>query len=49
MTAGIEAFFLKQHFPVDVRHNAKIRREILAAWAAKKRPLRSEANKSAKS
>ncbi len=32
-TAGIEAFLFHRAFPVDVRHNAKIRREVLAEWA----------------
>jgi len=33
-TAGIEAFLFHPGFPVDCRHNAKIRREELAVWAA---------------
>jgi acyl-CoA synthetase (AMP-forming)/AMP-acid ligase II len=32
----IEAFLLHPKFPVDVRHNAKIFREKLAAWAAER-------------
>jgi acyl-CoA synthetase (AMP-forming)/AMP-acid ligase II len=32
-TADIESFLLHPGFPVDIRHNAKIGREILAAWA----------------
>lgn len=32
-TAGIEAFLFHRSFPVDLRHNAKIRREVLAIWA----------------
>ena len=34
-TARIEAFLFHPRFPVDIRHNAKIGREKLAAWAAK--------------
>jgi acyl-CoA synthetase (AMP-forming)/AMP-acid ligase II len=34
MTAGITTFLLHPGFPVDIRHNAKIFREQLAAWAA---------------
>lgn len=34
-TRRIEAFLLHPRFPVDVRHNAKIRREDLAPWAAR--------------
>ncbi len=34
-TAAIETFLVHRAFPVDVRHNAKIRREELAVWAAK--------------
>ncbi len=34
-TARIETFFVHPKFPVDIRHNAKIGREILAAWAQK--------------
>lgn len=33
-TQGIETFLFHPAFPVDVRHNAKIFREKLAAWAA---------------
>ncbi|MFT4256455.1 MAG: fatty acid CoA ligase family protein [Pseudoxanthomonas sp.] len=32
---GIRDFLLHPGFPVDIRHNAKIGREKLAAWAAK--------------
>lgn len=32
-TAGIERILLYRSFPVDIRHNAKIRREVLAVWA----------------
>ena len=34
-TAGIVRFLRHKRFPVDIRHNAKIGREKLAAWAAK--------------
>jgi hypothetical protein len=34
LTAGIEDFLFHPAFPVDIRHNAKISREKLAAWAA---------------
>jgi len=33
-TAGIRHFYFHPHFPVDVRHNAKIHRLALANWAA---------------
>ena len=33
-TAGIERILFHRSFPVDIRHNAKIRREELARWAA---------------
>ena len=32
-TAGIETFYFRDPFPVDVRHNAKIHRLTLAKWA----------------
>lgn len=32
-TRGIDLFVVHPGFPVDVRHNAKIGRELLAAWA----------------
>ena len=32
VTNGISRFLLHSHFPVDIRHNAKIGREKLAAW-----------------
>ncbi|AHF91371.1 peptide synthase [Opitutaceae bacterium TAV5] len=32
-TAAIKVFYFHQKFPVDVRHNAKIHRLALAAWA----------------
>ena len=36
ITAGIDTFLPHRRFPVDIRHNAKIFREKLAVWAAKK-------------
>ena len=33
LTAGIADVLFHPSFPVDIRHNAKIRREDLAAWA----------------
>ncbi|KAF1712183.1 peptide synthase [Pseudoxanthomonas kalamensis DSM 18571] len=36
-TARIERFLFHPGFPVDIRHNAKIGREKLAAWAATQR------------
>ena len=33
-TAPVATFLLHPGFPVDIRHNAKIGREKLAAWAA---------------
>lgn len=35
-TAGIRHFLIHRRLPVDVRHNAKIAREILAQWATGK-------------
>jgi acyl-CoA synthetase (AMP-forming)/AMP-acid ligase II len=35
-TAGIRDFFCRDELPVDIRHNAKIFREKLAVWAARK-------------
>lgn len=35
-TAGIQDFFLMETLPTDIRHNAKIFREKLAVWAAKR-------------
>ena len=35
-TSGIETFLVHPGFPVDIRHNAKIRREQLRTWAAEK-------------
>ncbi len=34
LTAGIRHILFRRSFPVDIRHNAKIRREDLAVWAA---------------
>lgn len=34
-TARINRFYFRPRFPVDVRHNAKIHRLTLAAWAAR--------------
>lgn len=34
-TAQVEVFLFHPRFPVDIRHNAKIGREKLAAWAAR--------------
>ena len=36
LTAAIRDFLVHEEFPVDVRHNAKIFREKLAVWAARK-------------
>ena len=36
ITKGISVILFKREFPVDPRHNAKIFREKLAVWAAKK-------------
>ena len=35
-TAKVDAFLFHPGFPVDIRHNAKIGREKLALWAAKR-------------
>ena len=35
-TSGIKNFLLMDTLPTDIRHNAKIFREQLAAWAARK-------------
>jgi olefin beta-lactone synthetase len=35
-TAAIREVLFHERFPVDIRHNAKIFREKLAAWAAEK-------------
>jgi hypothetical protein len=34
-TAKVDTFLFHPRFPVDIRHNAKIGREKLAAWAAR--------------
>jgi acyl-CoA synthetase (AMP-forming)/AMP-acid ligase II len=36
LTESIRTFLVKRSFPVDVRHNAKISRERLAVWAARR-------------
>jgi acyl-CoA synthetase (AMP-forming)/AMP-acid ligase II len=36
LTRDIEDFLFHPGFPVDIRHNAKIEREQLAAWASKR-------------
>lgn len=40
-TARIDRFLRHPRFPVDIRHNAKIGREKLAAWAAEKMGARA--------
>jgi acyl-coenzyme A synthetase/AMP-(fatty) acid ligase len=35
-TRGIDTFLFRKSFPVDIRHNAKIFREKLATWAARR-------------
>ena len=35
VTAPIKRALFHPSFPVDARHNAKIKRELLAVWAAK--------------
>lgn len=37
-TAPIARFYFRRDFPLDPRHNSKILREQLAAWAARARP-----------
>jgi acyl-CoA synthetase (AMP-forming)/AMP-acid ligase II len=37
-TSGIKTVLFHRSFPVDIRHNAKIFREKLAAWAARRVP-----------
>ncbi len=39
-TSLIRTFFFREHFPVDVRHNAKIHRLALSRWAEHARPFR---------
>jgi acyl-CoA synthetase (AMP-forming)/AMP-acid ligase II len=41
-TAGIERFYFRERFPVDVRHNAKIHRLALARWARNAKGFRTE-------
>ena len=36
LTRGIDTFLFHTSFPVDIRHNAKIFREKLATWAARR-------------
>lgn len=36
MTASIQTFLIHPSFPLDIRHNAKIFREQLAQWAARR-------------
>ncbi|MGD9185358.1 MAG: peptide synthase, partial [Desulfobacterales bacterium] len=36
LTRAIDTVLYPEEFPVDIRHNAKIFREKLALWAAKK-------------
>jgi len=40
-TAKVERFLFHPKFPVDIRHNAKIGREKLAAWAASELRMRA--------
>ena len=40
-TSSISVFYFKPHFPVDVRHNAKIHRLTLATWASSATPFRA--------
>lgn len=35
-TASVQSFLWRKSLPVDVRHNSKINRELLAEWAASK-------------
>jgi hypothetical protein len=39
-TSGLKTFYFRPHFPVDVRHNAKIHRLSLSQWAARARAFR---------
>jgi acyl-CoA synthetase (AMP-forming)/AMP-acid ligase II len=41
LTREIEDIFLKRQLPVDIRHNAKIFREQLAVWVARRTPRRA--------
>ena len=38
LTRGIDTFLFHPGFPVDIRHNAKIGRDLLAIWAARHVP-----------
>jgi len=38
LTQSIDRFVLRNHLPVDIRHNAKINREQLAKWVAARFP-----------
>jgi acyl-CoA synthetase (AMP-forming)/AMP-acid ligase II len=40
LTRSIRNFLIRRSLPVDIRHNAKIFREALARWAARKKTLR---------
>jgi acyl-CoA synthetase (AMP-forming)/AMP-acid ligase II len=39
LTRGIRGVLFHRAFPVDIRHNAKIRREVLARWAERQHVL----------
>lgn len=41
-TSQIEWFYFRDHFPVDVRHNAKIHRLALAKWARNAKGFEAE-------
>ncbi len=41
MTRSIRTVLFHRSFPVDIRHNAKIRREDLASWAAGRMKMKS--------
>jgi hypothetical protein len=36
LTRTIQSVLFHRAFPVDIRHNAKIRREVLAQWAQRR-------------
>ncbi len=44
VTESISRVLFKETFPVDVRHNAKIKREMLALWANKQFKLKRDKN-----
>ena len=44
-TGRIDTFLVHPKFPVDIRHNAKIGREILAIWAIKELATKKLAEK----